>query len=94
MKLRQTFLIFQSPGDKQAIYEVSIKLLNSKYVLTTTKDLILNGIPISSNTSVRPYITRQADTLEEILPFFNAYVKNLLNKRSSLHGQLINLIEN
>jgi hypothetical protein len=91
--LKQTFLTFQGADEKEAIYEVAVKLIGNKYVVTTTEDILQNGVPASSKTSAPPYSRREEDTLEKAVVFYKAYVSDLQQNRPEKGWVLVDLVE-
>jgi hypothetical protein len=91
--VKQTFLTFHGADTKEAIYEVAIKNIGNKFVVTTTEDILENGVPISSKTSAPPYSRREEDTLEKALVFFKAYVTDLQKNRPQKGWVLVDLLE-
>jgi len=79
MSVKRTFLTFRNLSDDEteSIYEIAIGLSNRKYMVTVTEDVVENNIPQKSRKSVPPYSSREEDTLEKALIYYNAYIAEL-----------------
>lgn len=91
--LKQTFLIFHGADSKEAVYEVAIKCLGNKYVVLATEDILQHGLPISSKTSVPPFLNRGFPSLDAAVIYYNAYITEMQRSRLNLGWVLANLVE-
>lgn len=79
--VKQTFLSFKGLDQKQAIYEIAIKLVGHKFVVTTTEDILQDGLPCQSRSEFPPYGKREVDSLEKANLYHAAHIASLKKTR-------------
>lgn len=83
MKLiRRSFFNYENLAKNfVAIYEVAIRSSGKIFVVTFTEDIIQDGFPHSSKTSVPPFVKRKEATIEMATVYFNAYIVELQKRQ-------------
>lgn len=86
--IKQTFLSFQKTNE-QTIYEIAIKFFKEKFIVTTSQDVLKDGLPFQSRTQIPPYSKREEKTLEKANLYHDAYVLNLKKTHRQNGWQLL-----